>query len=424
MPIPYNFSSCLLIDDFDTFVRYLTGKAKLPLTGAGDLKAADLWAMNERVNYKAPDYVTARSRQADYPLLSFLYQVITTSRLAIVEFDKVNRLVPDAARIEAYQGLTLEEKYVFLLETAWCYVDWATLDGDDRSGQGAQWFREGVEQLLRNPTGTDATLFTWGWRSDVSVQENDMSKILVFPTVNNYVRAGYWFGWYDIGEVVLPKRDKYALEIGRVTLTDWGRECLTVLRRKRPFHFWNKNAFSHFDSEVDADYDEAVDVNTFADVFRTLLDEPDLVSLYPINPNPPTGTYWLRVELPNHQVARTLAMPATSTLDDLHLMIQKAFRFDNDHLYGFYLNPKNPYNGAQYFDPRTEEGWADGYPAAETTLASLNLYEGQVFKYVFDFGDNWEFWIVVTRHLPNESTKKAHVVEQIGKAPKQYGDDW
>jgi hypothetical protein len=419
MHTPYDFSSSLLIDDFDSFVRYLNSKSKLPLTGTGDLKAADLWAINERVNYKAPDYVTTRSRQPDYPLLNFLYQISTTSRLAVVKFDKVSTLVPDANRIEVYQNLTREEKYVFLLETAWCYIDWATLDGDDRSGQGSQWLQEGVEQLLRNPTGTEATLFTRGW-----ALEGNPRTIHVFPTVNNYVRMGYWFGWYDIREVSLPKRDKYALEIDRVTLTEWGRECLTVLRRKRPFHFWNKNAFSHFESEVDADYDEPVDVNTFADVFRTLLNEPELVSLYPINPNPPTGTYWLRVELPQHQVSRTIAIPAAMTLDDLHGIIQKAFNFDNDHLYGFYLNPKNPYNGEQYFDPRTEEGWADGYPAAETTLASLNLYEGQRFLYVFDFGDNWEFWITMTRHLPNESAKKARVVDQIGKAPRQYGNDW
>ena len=67
--------------------------------------------------------------------------------------------------------------------------------------------------------------------------------------------------------------------------------------------------------------------------------------------------------------------------------------------------------------------WADGYPAAETSLASLNLYEGQRFLYIFDFGDSWEFKISVVRHLPNELSDKASVVEKIGKAPMQYGDD-
>lgn len=115
---PYDFSSSLLIDDFDTFVRYLEQRPNLSLTAAGDLKAVDLWAINERVNHKAPHYVTPRSRQIDYPLLSFLYQVVTSGRLFVVQTGKANTLVADAGRVDTYQHLTLEEKYVFLLETA------------------------------------------------------------------------------------------------------------------------------------------------------------------------------------------------------------------------------------------------------------------------------------------------------------------
>lgn len=370
--------------------------------------------MPSRGSYKAPDYVTPRSRQLDYPLLGFLFQVATVSRLCSVAFGKVNTLVPDIGRIDAYRNLTTEEKYVFLLETAWCYVDWATLDGDDRSGEGAEWFRSGYDKLLTLPTGTPVVItqqYELRTKPDV---------ICLFPTANPYIRAGYWFGWYDIHEISLPKRDRYTLEIDGVTLTDWGRDCLPVLRQQRPFHYWNKNAFSHLLADADEGYNEAVDVNHFANVFRTLLDEPELISLYPINPNSATGTYWLRVELPNHGMSRTLALPATHTLDDLHVAIQQAVRFDDDHLYRFYLNPRNPYTGEQYYDPRTGEGWADGYPAAETTLALLNLYEGQRFLYVFDFGDNREFQITVVRHLPDEQSTKIRVVDKVGKAPRQH----
>ncbi len=96
MQTPYDFSSFLLIDDFDIFLRYLESKPNLPLTAAGDLKAADLWILNDRVNYKAPDYVTNRSRQIDYPLLGFLFQVATASRLFLVNSIKVTSLVANA----------------------------------------------------------------------------------------------------------------------------------------------------------------------------------------------------------------------------------------------------------------------------------------------------------------------------------------
>lgn len=68
-----------LIDDFETFLRYFEKKPNLLLTGAGDLKAADLWALNERVSFKAPAYVTPKSRVADYPLLGFLFQVVRSA---------------------------------------------------------------------------------------------------------------------------------------------------------------------------------------------------------------------------------------------------------------------------------------------------------------------------------------------------------
>lgn len=282
MTISFNPTFTDLIDDFETFLRYLESKSNLPLTGAGDLKSADLWALNERVSFKAPAYVTSKGRQIDYPLLGLLFQVAIVSRLYTVSFGKVNTLVPNADRLDAYQGLTTEEKYVFLLETAWCYIDWATLDGDDRSGQGTEWFRSGIDKLLTLPVGTPVSI------TRQYELRNNPGVISLFPTANVYILAGYWFGWYTISEVALPKRDKYAFEIDRVTLTDWGRDCLTMLRKKRPFHFWNKNAFSHLMSDADAGYAEAVDVNRFAEVFRTLLDEPELLSLYPIFPLSPS----------------------------------------------------------------------------------------------------------------------------------------
>jgi hypothetical protein len=414
----FNPTDSLLIDDFDIFIRYLESKPALPLTAAGDLKAADLWILNDRVNFKAPDYVTNRSRQIDYPLLGFLFQIATASRLFLIHFDKVTSLAANADRIDRYQSLTLEEKYMFLLETAWCYADWSAIDGDGRSGVGANWFQSGIRQLVLNPAGAVVTFFERG-----GSMEKNPAVIHVSFSANAYIRAGYWLGWYTIREVTRTKRDKYELDIDQLVLTDWGQQCLTVLLRDRSFRNWNKHAgtYVYFDDN-DTDM-ERIDINTFADVFRTLLDEPELVSLYPINPNPPTGVYWIRAELPNFKVSRTIELPVDYTLEDLHELIQRAFDFDNDHLFKFCMSLRNPYQGEQYYDPRPEEGWSDGYPADEVSLASLNLYEGQQFLYIFDFGDRWEFKITLVRHLPDERTDTTRLVDEVGEAPAQYGDE-
>lgn len=408
-----------LIADFETFLRYLESKPNLPMTSAGDLKSADLWNLNERVNYKAPDFVTPKSRVMNYPLLGFLFQVAIAGRLFMVQFGKANTLVAVPDRLKAYQNMTEEEKYLFLLETAWCYVDWSTLDGDDRTGTGADWLREGSDALLKNPVGVWVKLFTRGW-----VMEGNPRLIHVGYNVNTYVRLGHWLGWYDLKELPQTKNDRYSLAIDCVALTEWGRDCLAILRLYRPFHFWNQNTAHYFESAADKDYDEEVKLSQFAAIFRTECNEPNLLSLYPINANPPTGTYWLRVALPAHGVSRTLALSAKNTLNQLHEQIQKAFQFGNDHLYGFYLNARSPYNGIQFFDPRIAPGYADGYPANKTTLGNLHLYVGQRLLYIFDFGDNWQFMVTVVKHLPDQNTTKVEIVEQVGKAPGQYGDDY
>jgi hypothetical protein len=417
MQIPFNPADSDLIDDFEIFLRYLSSKPNMPLTTTGELKAADLWAMNERVTYRAPNYITTRSRMGDYPLLSFLFEVVLASRLFVVKFEKGNALAAVADRLDMYLNMTMPEKYVFLLETAWCYVDWSALDNDGRS----TWFQGGIEELLNYPVGMPLSL-----TSKYGSGKSEPGQIRVSHTANAYLRVGYWFGWHDVREISQAKRNKFELQIDEVTLTEWGQQCLTMLLRERPFVKWNKSIgtdyswFDDNDTDETEEDEERISLNTFAEPLRTLLGEPDLLSLYPINKNPPTGVFWLRAELPEHKASRTIAMPADASLEDFHLMIQEAFAFDNDHLYSFQMSLRNPRNGEQYIDPRIEEGYGDGYLADQTTLAGMNLYEGQQFLYIFDFGDRWEFRITVVRHLPHDQTDEASIVEQVGKAPEQY----
>jgi hypothetical protein len=66
------------------------------------------------------------------------------------------------------------------------------------------------------------------------------------------------------------------------------------------------------------------------------------------------NTYTLHVSLPGYgRVWRKLELPAESTLEDLHLAIQSAFEFDNDHLYSFFMSGKA-------WDSSTEYSLPDG----------------------------------------------------------------
>ncbi len=178
---------------------------------------------------------------------------------------------------------------------------------------------------------------------------------------------------------------------------------------------------------------------------------------------PRTGRTWRKIE-----------MRANQTLHRLHLAIQDAFEFDNDHLYAFFMSgnawdqqteyrlpeeqdpwpeiPKDDESGIDILlPPRAEVGekrlrqlfgsnfdalrkgmaddkWAgmlDGFSGPgdplNTKLEQLNLELDQKFLYLFDFGDEWRFTVRVHAVNPDAPDGEyPRLVESVGHAPQQY----
>jgi hypothetical protein len=82
-----------------------------------------------------------------------------------------------------------------------------------------------------------------------------------------------------------------------------------------------------------------------------------------------------------------IEIDSSSSLDDLHLAIQKYVEFDNDHLYEFYTSRnERSKNRMRYSD---ENG-----SVFNTTLDMLYpLKKGDSLYYLFDYGDSWIFKI-------------------------------
>jgi hypothetical protein len=53
----------------------------------------------------------------------------------------------------------------------------------------------------------------------------------------------------------------------------------------------------------------------------------------------------------------------------------------------------------------------------EVKIGSLNLYEGQRFLYLFDFGDEWEFDIQTMKIIQGESRENLGYSKGVGKHP-------
>jgi hypothetical protein len=71
-------------------------------------------------------------------------------------------------------------------------------------------------------------------------------------------------------------------------------------------------------------------------------------------------TYTFHVSLPDHgRVWRKLELPAESTLEDLHLAIQNAYEFDNDHLYSFFMSGRAWDADSEYSMPEGVSPWGE-----------------------------------------------------------------
>jgi hypothetical protein len=129
------------------------------------------------------------------------------------------------------------------------------------------------------------------------------------------------------------------------------------------------------------------------------------------------------------EVSRTFEVEGRYTLYDLHLDIQHAFNWDNDHMFSFYLSGRlfdreNEYSGDPLGGHITAGLKVPTRSAAKTQLRDLELTENSTFLYLFDYGDELVHEVMVQqiRDKNDEDKKLPTIVSEIGTPPPQYGE--
>ena len=127
-----------------------------------------------------------------------------------------------------------------------------------------------------------------------------------------------------------------------------------------------------------------------------------------------SGIYVFKVSL--GRIWRRIAIPAQLDLDTLSNSILNAFDFDHDHLYRF--SHKNRFGMLeQIHHPYMDEPLY----ASEVLIGELSLRPGSAMKYLYDFGDNWQFDVKLERIEPvDEKINDPVLLASHGKAPEQY----
>lgn len=119
-------------------------------------------------------------------------------------------------------------------------------------------------------------------------------------------------------------------------------------------------------------------------------------------------------------VWRVVEIPENKNLHNLHLSIQKAFNFYNDHLYSFFLSNTRFDRLSEYTSPiDIEESKAPS--ANKAFLKDLGLKLKQKILYIYDFGDNLDFEMeIVGFGETDKNHKYPQLIGAFGAAPEQY----
>ena len=117
---------------------------------------------------------------------------------------------------------------------------------------------------------------------------------------------------------------------------------------------------------------------------------------------------------------RHIQVSLNDTLEDLADIIIWAFDFCNDHAHAFFMDNQVWSDYDCYYMAEVDE--EDEYRhTCDVKLSKLGLQKDDKFKFVFDFGDSWEFQCRVLRVI-DEDTNEAEIIRSVGKSPEQYPD--
>jgi hypothetical protein len=112
-------------------------------------------------------------------------------------------------------------------------------------------------------------------------------------------------------------------------------------------------------------------------------------------------------------VWRRLRLPATTTLDALHGLIQVAFDWDGDHLHVFTVD------GRRYAD--TFYQLDDCADESRVRLGKILPRAGGSMSYVYDLGDWWEHQITIEQIIEADAAAGPTCTGGQGDAPVE---DW
>jgi hypothetical protein len=127
------------------------------------------------------------------------------------------------------------------------------------------------------------------------------------------------------------------------------------------------------------------------------------------------------------EVIREIAVACDQSLARFAEAIFDAFGFECDHCFGFYtdIKRKRGIPPKEIYEAFVDAGVETVYPHAQS-VEKMRIVEvfndiGKQMRFVFDYGEDWEFLVTfVANYPPKQGQKLPCVLKSFGEAPEQY----
>ncbi|WP_028309586.1 IS1096 element passenger TnpR family protein [Desulfitibacter alkalitolerans] len=400
-----NDDNLAIVKDFDHFCRFIDDNKPLLSKKKEVLGKKDAFNLNSQLHFKrevaAPTY-----QQEHYYALDLLYHLALAGNLyrKIVD-DSGKKNLERTEGLDSYEWLNDYEKYVFLLKTYWCDYDLEKSYHDFSLHDLINLVRNLLIIFAKSNPG-----------ERIEYDNYDKSKYICncfsfdFKIVVRFSCFGFCtFEWAE------EAKNSYDLMIKTIIPTELGRKISHVLVMEGMPYYKHTKSFSHF-LDIESTKKKIENEPAFYHLLAGLFPQGAVQkTVSEARRKKTAGAYMFKVAL-TKKIWRKIKISSQSTLEDLHLAIQDAFQFDNDHLYAFYLNEgKRPVSGVNSM------GYENGPFTDEVILEDCHFYPGEQFSYLFDFGDMWKFKISL---LEIDETGpvplKPEIIESKGEGPEQY----
>lgn len=378
-----------IVRDFQTLLEAMSDGG-LPVSGKlQHLSLKVLGQLNSQLTQPI-QIALKRPQQKSYPNLHGLYLLLRSTGITrIVQIGKQSYLQIDPEIFASWQKLNPTEKYFTLLE-AWVIRGDPELLGDRPSP-------------LNSGTRVLQSWFQFKCKHQTFANYNEQQSLSYWPGFDNLALL-QMFGWAEITSLK-PEPGK-GWRVKTVKATPLGEAIASVVM----------SAYVDQGFVWSAERDFTQPWGDLQPYFHPYFSEweNNLVAIAP--PEHQLGTYIFKVSL--GKIWRRLSISSESTLDALAGLILKSVDFDCDHLDMFSFKD---ITGRTVEIHNAYNDWHDGQFTGEVTVGDLPLKLGAAMTYLFDFGDNWEFNVLLEDIQPGKPKRNVNrILGSHGKAPEQY----